>query len=220
MKPNANGRGTKKAPAAKRTTASKPTSPPPAETVADAGVPDEAEAEIQPAPAVEPPAEAPAEEAPAAEEPQAAPQPPEPDTVEVEPVAAFERVTVGHIPGVRGTVDLERVLGLLGPEALARVGALQSSGVISDLVEQMRVPDGRCAPVYMTQAEDGGPPALFAGYEQIAAAKVAGVNALTVVVVAAGDGEKLQSHLATVRHQLLETTDDDLIYAVMADDED
>jgi hypothetical protein len=233
--PSTKARGTRgAAKPARRKQARKPATPK-AQVATDAGLepispPEPVVEQVAPPPAEppqpEPVAEEPAQE-PIAEEPEqsveTALEPvveqPGPQTEPVATIAVPERVQVGPIEGTLLRISPEDVLGLLGQPALDRIAFLRGNGAISDLAARMRASEGRCAPVYFTVDEEGGgAPAIFDGYEALAAALNAGMEQISMICVRHRDGDYLQGYLAS---QLAKppTDEDDLLYAVMADED-
>jgi hypothetical protein len=160
-----------------------------------------------------PTSEAPAPESQQADGAEQEPEAPAASEAQQEPVAqASEQpaeatssaeptpVRVGHVDGMIHRVPIGNVLALL-PLWEDRIAALRISPAIASLQQQMRVTEGRCAPIILTMSEDDDEPHLFSGIEAVAAAINLGLEQIYVVTVASGETGQLQSILADAQRQ-------------------
>lgn len=135
------------------------------------------------------------------------------------PSAPSERVLLGTVEAQVTRVPIDAVLGILGENSLRRIEAHKGSASVETVRKQMLATDGRATPVIF---EDGDPPSLLHGYDEICAAMQAGVNDLSVIMVPAGAASEAQSYivemvrLSQIRDET--TEDEDLVWRVNAED--
>jgi hypothetical protein len=106
-----------------------------------------------------------------------------------------ERVQLGGVYGTLTTMptgDVHDRLHILHE----RIEALRGSASIADLEKRMRASDGRCAPVYLTIDDDGEILGCLAGVDVLAAAMNMDAENVSVILIAQGDADAAQPHLA------------------------
>jgi hypothetical protein len=167
-------------------------------------------------PAVTPPAA----QAPVVPEPTAAPAPQAKadDAGEAkEPVGEQSsggpiEVRLGQASGLLHRLPLGLVLGFADPFA-EKIEALQIAATVQALLPRMRASEGRCAPIYFTIDDDGDPEHLFAGDDALAAAKAAGIETVSVVLIHPGDAGAVQAYLnQQAGSDAVSTEDDELVW--------
>lgn len=123
-----------------------------------------------------------------------------------------EEVRLGQAVGLLHRLPLEAVLARANAFA-EKIAAMTYVDAVRDLQPRMRVSEGRCAPIYFTADEDGGPEHLFAGDAALSAAQAIGLEEVFVVTVPADDVGAVQAFLASQASSTFTTTeDDDLVW--------
>lgn len=136
-----------------------------------------------------------------------------------EPSAPSDFVDLGPVKCRLREVETDAVLGLLSENALRRVSAQLLSPTFEPTRERMLATDGRATPIVF---EDGDPPNILHGYDELAAAVDIGRASVSVLLVPAGGASEAQQHIVEmVRQQRMKNTppdDDELFYRVHAED--
>jgi hypothetical protein len=180
----------------------------------------------EPADGQEPAPETPAEE-PAPEEPSEPSEPetdegdePEDDGEEVQaPETGDEDFTIAGVTAPLRLIPIDLVMDLLG-DSQSRVDAIQRMPETQRLHARVSATDGRCAPIFFTQADESDYPALFAGLPTLAAAINLGMEAVAVVIMPSDRAGEAQGAIAALTSTALAPIgeDDELIYRAYSDD--
>jgi hypothetical protein len=127
-------------------------------------------------------------------------------------------VSMGSVECRLKRLPLEVVLGLLSPDGLRRIEAEKSTASFESTRKRLLDTDGRATPIVF---EDGDPPSILHGFQEIAAAEDCGVNEVSVILVPAGGASEAQSHIVEMvrqqRNQAATSEDDELFYRVHAE---
>jgi hypothetical protein len=146
-----------------------------------------------PAPGVQPEQQQAVDEAPTG----AVPEPPaDPAPAAVREPSDFpKRVRLGQVEGLLYRVPLQAVQLLLSGSA-DRIEVGRSSPSIAQLQERMRVTEGQCAPVVMSQKSPEDLPLLLAGVESVSCALNLGLTEVYVLTIPEEEAGQAQRHLA------------------------
>jgi len=165
-----------------------------------------------------------AEDEPAAdpEEDPAADDEPEADVEEAQaPDTGDELIRIGGLQLPLRLIPVDLVVDCLGASQ-GRLDALQTQAETRRLHNRVRATDGRCAPIFFTQAKGEDAIHLFSGIRTVAAARNLGMKAVAVVIIPADRAGEVQGAVASLHTKACaEGTcddDDDMIHRAYSDD--
>lgn len=163
-------------------------------------------AEDQPEPALDPIAVMAAEHQDDDGEPEAKAEDDQPSSGEP------EEVRLGQVTGLLHRLPLGSVLA--AADAFAeKIEVLTFSAAVQDLLPRMRASEGRCAPIYFTEDDDGDPEHLIAGDDALSAAKAIDLPSVFVVLIHPGDAGAIHAYLnGKAGTASVSTEDDELVW--------
>jgi hypothetical protein len=128
-----------------------------------------------------------------------------------------EVVTYGDVEGVQ-TLLLVADVEVLLADWQGRIASLRGSDEVRQLQARVSATDGRCAPIFFTQAPGEDVVHLFDGLRTFAAALDAGLERIAVVILPADKVGEVQGIIAVIGQAALKRaeleSEDDLIYRV------
>jgi hypothetical protein len=132
--------------------------------------------------------------------------------------APSDQVSFGPVEARMKRLSTKVVLGLLSPEGLRRIEAQKGTSSFESTCQRLLATDGRATPVIF---EDGDPPTILHGFEELAAAVDSGAATVSVLLIPAGGASEAQAHIVEmVRQQRASkqpSEDDELFYRVHAE---
>lgn len=125
-----------------------------------------------------------------------------------QPATGDGTFSIGGIEAPLRLVPVSMVFDVLGASQ-GRVHALQQQAETRRLCRRVRATDGRCAPIFFTQAIGEDAIHLFSGIRTLAAAMNLGMEAVAVVILPADKAQSVQGAITALHRAALSPTGDE-----------